>query len=230
MKSSRAYRRILPAVLVATTGCLFAAALFAQSQTTKTTTTRGATTRTMEVERGEVVNVYGNDLIVRMASGEIRHFPNIPESARVTVDGKELGIHDLKPGMKLQRTITTTSTPLYVTTVKTITGKVWQVVSNDTIVLTVEGGENQMFTIPKGEKFTVNGKEVDAFGLKRGMRITATEIVEVPVTAEMQHSEVTGSMPPAPPAPPAGQPILILPTTAAPAAGKPAPAPESTPR
>ena len=44
--------------------------------------------------------VDGNDLVVKMEDGTIRHFPNVPESARVTVDGKELGIHDLKPGMR----------------------------------------------------------------------------------------------------------------------------------
>jgi hypothetical protein len=38
------------------------------------------------------------------------------------VDGKQLGIHDLKPGMKLQRNITTASTPQTITTVQTVTG------------------------------------------------------------------------------------------------------------
>ena len=72
------------------------------------------------------MTVSGNDLVVKMADGTIRNFENVPESARVTVDGKQLGIHDLKPGMKLQRTITTTSTPMTITTVQTVKGKVWQ--------------------------------------------------------------------------------------------------------
>ena len=45
----------------------------------------------VRVERGEVLAVEGNDLIVRMADGTIRHFENIPESAKITVDGKTDG-------------------------------------------------------------------------------------------------------------------------------------------
>jgi hypothetical protein len=37
------------------------------------------------------------------------------------------------------------------------------------VILTLENGENQAFKIPEGQKFTVNGQEVDAWGLKKGM-------------------------------------------------------------
>jgi hypothetical protein len=57
-----------------------------------------------------------------MEDGSIQHFENIPESAKATVEGKQLGIHDLKPGMKLQRTITATTTPRIATTVATVSG------------------------------------------------------------------------------------------------------------
>ena len=108
-------------MLVAGMVCLtFPASMSAQVQT-DTTTTAGKATKEVKVERGEVVLVQGNDLVVKMEDGTIRHFPNVPESARVTVDGKSLGIHDLKPGMKLQRTITTTTTPQLITTVQTVT-------------------------------------------------------------------------------------------------------------
>jgi len=77
---------------------------------TQTSTTAGQPTHAVTVERGEVVYVSGNDMVVKMEDGSLRNFENISESARVTVDGRELGIHDLKPGMKLQRTITVTTT------------------------------------------------------------------------------------------------------------------------
>src|SRR5690348_17702353 len=77
----------------------------AQVQTT-TNTTSGAATHEVTVERGEVVLVSGNDLVVKMEDGSLRDFHDVPESDRVTVDGRELGIHDLKPGMKLQKTLT----------------------------------------------------------------------------------------------------------------------------
>src|SRR6476646_4741348 len=100
---------------------LFAVGASAQVKT-DTASTSGQPKVETQVERGEVVTVNGNDLIVKMEDGSLRHFANVPESAKVTVDGKELGIHDLKPGMKLERTITTTTTPKTITTTQTVTG------------------------------------------------------------------------------------------------------------
>jgi len=188
-------------VLAAGTLCLaFAASTGAQVQT-QTTTKAGQSSQVVKVERGEVVAVEGNDLIVRMEDGSLRHFENIPESAKVTVDGKQLGIHDLKPGMKLQRTITTTTTPQIVTTVETVTGKVWHVTPPLSVILTLENGTNQSFKIPKDQKFKVNGEMVDAFGLRKGMVVTATKIVEVPASVTSQEKSVSGTMPTPPPAP-----------------------------
>jgi len=133
----------------------------------------------------------GNDLMVKMEDGTIRHFPNIPDSARVTVNGQQLSIHDLKPGMKLQRTITTTTTPRTVTTVQTVTGRVWHVSPPLSVILTMENGQNQSFKIPKDQKFEVNGQIVDAFGLKKGMKVTATKITEAPETIVAQQKAVT---------------------------------------
>jgi hypothetical protein len=186
----------------------FAMSSIAQVQTQQSTTA-GLASKSVTVERGEVVLVEGNDLFVKMEDGSIRHIPNVPESAKVTVDGRQLGIHDLKPGMKLQRTITTTTTPQTVTTVQTVTGKVWHISPPTSVILTLEDGTNQAFKIPKGQKFNVNGEMVDAFGLKKGMIVNATKIVEVPETVVSQQRKVTGTMPPPPPAPPADVPILV---------------------
>jgi hypothetical protein len=164
-----------------------------QSQTTKTS---GTPTTNVMVEKGEVVAVRGNDLFVEMDDGSLRHFPNVPESATVTVDGKQLGVHDLKPGMKLQRTTVTTNTPQVVTTVKTVTGKVWEVTPPLSVILTLENGENQRFKIPEGQKFVVDGQETDAWGLKKGMVVTATKIVETPVSEVTQYKRLSGKMPP----------------------------------
>lgn len=162
---------------------------------TASTTTQGIPMKEVTVERGEVIHVSGNDLFVKMENGEVRHFPNVPETARATVDGKELGIHDLKPGMKLERTITVTATPEIVTKVQTVTGKIWQVMPPSTVILTLESGENQQFTVPEGQKFTVNGEEKDILGLSKGMVISATKVTEMPETNVQRHSQVSGTMP-----------------------------------
>lgn len=180
----------------------------AQVQTT-TTTSQGEASKNVTVENGEVVWVSGNSLIVKMADGSLRHFDNVPESARVTVDGQELGIHDLKPGMKLQRTITTTSTPETIKTVQTVTGRVWNVNPPLSVILTLEDGTNQQFRIPRGQMFNINGQMVDAWGLRRGMNISATRVVETPRDVITRHTKVTGVMPPAPPAPAPDLPVLV---------------------
>ena len=172
----------------------------------------GKDTVITKVERGEVVTVSGNNLVVKMADGTLRNFENVPDSARVTVDGKQLGIQDLKPGMKLQRTITTTTTPMTITTVQTVKGKVWAINPPLSIILTLEDGQNQQFKIPQGQKFNVDGQMVDAFAVRKGMTITATKIVEEPAVIATQEKVVTGEAP-APvtgvAAPAADVPVLV---------------------
>jgi hypothetical protein len=199
---------------------------------TETTSTTGHGTREVKVERAEVVYVSGNDLVVKMEDGTIRHISNVPESARVAVDGKQLGIHDLKPGMKLQRTITTTTTPKVITTTQNVTGTVWNVQPPSSVILRLEDGTNQSFKIPKNQKFNIDGQMVDAWGLKKGMKVTATKVVEETVNEVEQARKLTGQMPPPPPPPPAETPILIVmaaPQTPAPSA-TPATAEAATPQ
>ena len=212
---------------------LICVAVDAQVKTNSSTSSGQATTQT-QVERGEVVSVNGNDLVVKMEDGSLRHFTNVPESARVTVDGQELGIHDLKPGMKLQRTITTTTVPKTITTVQTVTGTVWHVSPPNYVTLRLEDNSTQRFKIPAGQKFTVNGQQTDAFGLREGMKISATKIVEVPSTVVEQQRKVTGTMPP-PPTPPAPDQPMLIAVLVAPAptptpAAAPAPAASEQPK
>lgn len=220
MRSHTRRQHTLRSVLVAATCLSCALWMAAQVQTTTSETSHAATVKTT-VERGEVVYVNGNDLVVKMEDGTLRHFSNVPESARVNVDGQELGIHDLKVGMKLQKTVTTTTTPKTITTTKSVTGRVWHVTPPNSVILTLEDGTNQQFKIPKDQKFNVDGQMVDAWGLKKGMRISATKVVEEPIIDVAHQQQITGSMPPPPPPPPADTPIIIAVVTP--------PAPPATP-
>ena len=147
-------------------------------------------------ERGEIVYVSGNDVVVKMEDGSLRDFFNVPESVTVNVDGQHLNVHQLKPGMKVERQTITTSTPRVITKVETVTGKVWHVTPPSTVILTLEDGSNQSFKIPNNQKFTINGEETDAFGLKKGMVVSAQRITEVPETVVTQQVKRTGTMPP----------------------------------
>lgn len=215
----------LPLVLVAGLCMLFALSASAQVQT-QANTTSGTVSKEVQVESGEVVYVNGNDLVVKMEDGTIRHFPNVPESARATVDGKEIGIHDVKVGMKLQKTITTTTTPKLITTVQTVTGKVWQVQPPNWVILTLADGTNQKFNIPKDQKFNVEGQMTDAWGLKKGMTINATKVVEEPITEVNVKQELAGTMPPPPP-PDVPLLIAVVKVPPPPAAEEPAELPKT---
>ena len=188
-------------------GLILSANVRAQVQTQAYTTT-GQPTTEVKVDRGTVLLVDGNDLVVKAEDGHLVHFADVPESTRITVDGQQLGIHDLQPGMKLERTITTTTKPQTITTVKHVTGTVWSVNPPNSVILTLEDGKNQAFKIPEGQKFNIDGQITDAWGLQKGMKVSATKVTEVPEMLVDQQRSVTGTEPP--PALPTDLPILVV--------------------
>ena len=196
---------------------------------TNTSVAHGQATHEVTIERGEIVYVSGNDVVIKMEDGSLRDFNNVPDSTTVTVDGKQLNVHQIKPGMKVEKQTITTTTPRVITKVETVTGKVWHVSPPNSVVLTLEDGTNQSFKIPSGQKFTIDGQETDAFGLKKGMVVSAQRVTEIPETVVTQQVKRTGTMPPSPVAPKQDVPVLIVaaPPTPAPtetAAAEPAPA------
>jgi LPXTG-motif cell wall-anchored protein len=65
------------------------------------------------------------------------------------------------------------------------------------------------------------------------MKISATRVVETPMTVVNQHTQITGTAPPPPPPPPAATPILIVVSRPVPAPAPeaaPAPEPEKLPK
>ena len=181
----------------------------AQVQTSKSES-QGEATHQVKVERGEIVYVSGNNVIVKMEDGTIRHFNNVPDSATINVDGKQLNVHQLQPGMKVEKQTITTSTPRVVTTVKTVKGKVFHVTPPLSVILTLEDGTNQEFKIPKGQKFNVDGQMTDAFGLKKCMVISAQKVTEVPETVITQQIKRTGTAPPPPEPIQQDVPVLVV--------------------
>lgn len=200
-------------LLLAAVGFFAGATTLTAQVKSQTSVKTGAASQQTDVEHGEAVYVSGNNLLVRMETGELRHFV-VPDNVTVTVDGKELTIHDLKPGMKLQRTITTTRTPRTITTVKTVTGTVWKVMPPHSVILILQDGTKQRFEIPSGQKFLINGQETDAFGLKKNMRVSASAVTEVPQVVVAREVKRTGKMPPLPPPPPEDTALLIEQTPA----------------
>jgi RNase P/RNase MRP subunit p29 len=210
MNGTRHTKRVINHMAV-TGAALLAIAFTTYGQVnSKTEVQKGAATHQVKVERGEVVYVSGNNVVVKAEDGTLRHFDNVPDSVTVTVDGQQLNVHQIKVGMKIEKQTITTTVPRTITTVKTVTGKVFFVQPPNSVILTMENGKNQKFTIPKGQKFTIEGKETDAFGLKKGMRVSAQQVTESPETVVSQQVTRAGTMPPPPPAPAPDVPILIV--------------------
>ena len=217
MISTRFSKTIMRGLLVGGAFCMaFSSPAAAQVQSTEQVE-HGTATHNVKVERGEIVYVSGNDVVVKMEDGSLRHFNNVPDTTTVTVDGKQLNVHQLKPGMKVEKQTITTTTPRVITKVETVTGKVWYVQPPNTVTLTLENGKNQTFKIPKDQKFTINGQETDAWGLKKGMMVSAQRVTEIPETVVSEQVKRTGTMPPPPPAPKQDVPMLIATAPAAPA-------------
>jgi len=187
--------------------CLACAAVALAQVKTATTEQKGAVKHQAVVERGQVVYVAGNELVVKMENGEIRHF-TVPDGAKAMVDGKEVTLKDLKPGMKLERTLTVTTTEKTVKTVKTVTGTVVRVNPPLSVVLQFEDNSVQQFKIPKDQVFMIDGQEKTAFDLRKGMKVTATRITEEPAVEVSQSKKITGSAA-APETPPVEGALLI---------------------
>jgi LPXTG-motif cell wall-anchored protein len=173
-----------------------ACAVLASAQDMPKTTTEkiaGAAQVGTEHLRGTVQDVSGNDLIVKMSNGSIREF-HVPESRVFNIDGKQLTVHDLKPGTTLSATVTTTITPVTDRTTTIGTGKVWYVAGN-TVILTLPNGENKMYTVNDSYKFTVDGQPASVHDLRKGMTISAVKIVESERTEIATNTDVTGHFP-----------------------------------
>jgi hypothetical protein len=127
------------------------------------------------VENAEVVYVEGNDVVMKLTNGELKQF-EIADNYKFTIDGKDVTVHELKPGMKLTAMITTAIAPRWVDTVQVIeVGTVWNTLGNSLIIKTSEG-ENKMYRVPSGSKITLDGKAKTLDQLREGDKITATVV------------------------------------------------------
>lgn len=138
------------------------------------------TTTVTETKKFEVVAVEGNTLVVRLPEGtrEI----TVANDFRFTVDGQQLSVQQLKPGMAGTAVITTTtkSTPVTVTEVKN--GTVVQSGGASIIVRTDEGF--RMFTQgeidKRGVKIYRAGRPAGISDFRSGDQLSAVIVTSMP--------------------------------------------------
>jgi len=204
-----------------------------------------ATSTASETKKFEVIAVDGNQLVVNLPEGtrEIA----VPAGFLFNIDGKQMSVQELKPGMKGTATITTktTVTPVTVTEVKN--GQV--VIASGGAIYVRTGGDVKMFTQgdidKRGVKIMRGGKPAAVSDFRAGDTLSATIITSKPpqvvtekeVQATLARAPEAAAAPPsaaaAPPAaaPPAAAPSAAAPSapaTAAPAAASSEPPPATT--
>jgi hypothetical protein len=178
---------------------LVAAGAYAQDITT-TSTRHGEPLIDTNVRNAEIVYVEGNDLVLKLENGKIEHI-NVPSNEKFKIDGRNMTLRDLKPGVKLTQTITTTTTPHYVNTVRTLKGKVWHVNAPGSVIVALPDGTNHLYKVPSHAEFTVNGQPKTVFELRKGMTFEATIVTDDQHTV-VENSKSTVGQSPAPSAPP----------------------------
>jgi hypothetical protein len=164
-------------------------------------------TITTEIRNGEVVAVYGNHIVVRTAADEYKEF-DIPDDFRFDMDGKQLSVHQLKPGMKLTAVVTTRSQPMPVVAYEKIEGTVMRVMHNKVWLREKDGIKT--YTPPADFMINVEGKKVPVTQLQPGMKVSATIVSSGPpeIVSESEMKVYAEEAAPAPkPAPrPAAKP------------------------
>jgi hypothetical protein len=142
-----------------------------QAQTTSTAT---------QTKTFEVLAVDGNVLVVKLPEGtrELK----VADDFRFTVDGQQLSVQQLKPGMRGSASITTrtTVTPVTVTEIKN--GTVAMQTGSSIIVRTDEGLKSftQGDIDKRGVKIIREGKPAQVSDFRQGDRLSATIITSLP--------------------------------------------------
>ena len=180
-------------VLAALAAFSITAGMDAQTSTTQSNTGAKRVSEATSVT-GTIVSVEGNLLLVRMEPKGYYQFFNVPAGRQFFIDGQPKQIGDLHPGTVLTATVITTTQPVTERTTTVTNGTVWYV-SGDYVVLTLANGETRDYTVPPSVQFVVDGKPASVKDLKKGMRVSATKIVEQPRAELSTTVIVTGKFP-----------------------------------
>jgi hypothetical protein len=141
----------------------------------------GQTTSSMKEDKAfQVIAVDGSTLVVRLPEGT-REL-TVGDDFRFTIDGQQMSVHQLKPGMKGTATITTTTTVTPVTVTEVKNGTVMQSSANSILVRTDQGFKNftESDVDKRGVEMTKDGRPAKFTDFHQGDTLTATIITQMP--------------------------------------------------
>ena len=164
-----------------------------------------------EVKSGMVIGKTDHSVIIKGDDGVVKEY-EVPPGKTAMVDGKEVGLADLKIGTTLSATFNTVEKPVVVKTTTIKNGEVFKV--NGSTLVTKENGKLHTYQVPKGFRFNVEGVgEKGVEDLTPGMKLNATIVTSSTHMTHETHRGKAAGMAPAEPTP-------------VPMAAAPAPAPE----
>lgn len=170
-----------------------------------------------EVKSGLVIGKTDHSVIVKGEDGVVKEY-QVPAGRTAMVDGKEVGLADLKIGTTLNVTFNTVEKPVEVKTTTIKDGEVVKVSGANLTTKEKDGFHN--YVVPKGFKFMVDGKETGIENLGPGMKLNATIVhTSTKMVTETQRGKAAGVAP----AEPAPAPVAAAPAPA------PAPVAEAAP-
>ena len=128
---------------------------------------------TTEVKNGTIVSVGDKSIFIKEASGTMREF-DVAEDFHATVDGKDVALKDLKPGMKITATVKTVTTPVVVQTTQLKNAKVLK--TSGGLLFVRESDGIHSYNIPAGFRFDIGGAKLRLEDLQANQHLNATII------------------------------------------------------
>jgi hypothetical protein len=126
---------------------------------------------TLNIQNGTVVGVWENTLVIKDASGVSRQF-EVPPDFKVDVDGKQVSIKELRPGMKITAAVKTSSTPVVVQS-KELRDATY-VKHAGGLVYVKEADGIHSYNVPAGFRFWINNTPLRPDELQTNMKFSAT--------------------------------------------------------
>lgn len=167
-----------------------------------------------ELKTVTVTGIVGNTVYFTNEAGETREYTVAP-TQKFMMDGKEIALADIKPGMKLTAVVETTTKPVLVTTTVIKNGRVIRAAGGMFIVEQADGFH--MYKVLPGSTFIVNGQPTTIDNIQEGMILTATIVPKETKIVTEQELKTVYAKPAPPPAPQAAAPPPPPPPAPAPA-------------
>jgi hypothetical protein len=188
----------------------------------------GAEEIQVQYNHSKVVLVEGNHLVTKTADGKLEAV-FVPDDFQFHMGDQALSVHELKPGMTITETVTTTTKPELLTTVEVTGGTIWHVAGDR---VTIKDANNKLHTyvIPPWSKVQIYGERLSVYNLKAGMAINTTIFTEKPITIAEVTSKTTVTPAPEPPKKAEPEPAVEQPAQEAAPPPEPQPAPAQLPK